>query len=121
MESVVTLNSGQTLEFRTVKLMDQPRTAKPSALLAHVNTLRFPVPNGEPCENPGSGHGLNELGGAPYLGRILGVLVSDRVNLIVGSTGEKMCPHEGLDIRIIALETRIKTARPGIKSARGLT
>ena len=58
MEGVVALDSGQTLEFWTVK----PRITKPSVLLAHVKILRFPVPYGEPYEKPESGRGVNKLG-----------------------------------------------------------
>ena len=79
-------------------------------LRAHVNTLRSPVPNGEPCKDSESGRGVNRLEEAPHLRRIFRILVSDRVDLSVGSSRVKVCLQEGLDIGIGALEIRIKPA-----------
>jgi len=113
---MVTLNSSQTLELRTGKSVDQPRISKPSASLTYVKTLRFPVPYGEPYKRSESGCGLDVLGEAHYLGRVLGILVSDRVDLSVSGTLVKVGLQEGLDVGIGAIETNVRTVRLGLKS-----
>ena len=74
---------------------------------AHVKTLRFPVPNGEPYGDSESGRDANRLGETPYLCWIFRILVSDRIDLGVSCSGVKADFQEGLEIGIGAVETRL--------------
>jgi hypothetical protein len=47
---------------------------------------------------------LREACETAYRSRILGILVSHRVNLSIGGSKKDMCPHEGLDISIGAVK-----------------
>jgi len=64
---------------------------------------------------------VNELGEKPYFCRVLRILISNRVDLSVSSSDEKVRLHEGHDIRVSSLGTRIKPAHQGVQSLRGPT
>jgi hypothetical protein len=81
---------------------------------AHVKALRFPVPNGEPCEDSESGSGVNMLGEVAYLCRVFRILASDRVDLGVGCSKVEVLFQERLDIGIGALEMEIKLVFSGV-------
>ena len=102
------LNSG----LRSVQVSVEWQTQH---IQAHVKTLLFPVPNGEPCEDPESGCGTGRLGETPHLCRIFGILVSDRVDLSVGCSRVKVGFQEGLEIGIGALGMKL-TPRTQISS-----
>ena len=90
--------------------------------MAYVKTLRFPVPYGEPCDDPESGRDANGTGYAlSHLGRILGVFIGDRVDLRVCSAKIKVRLQEGLDVGIGAVKTKIKTGQSRIGFVRGPT
>jgi len=94
------LNSG----LRSVQVSIEWQTQR---IQAHVKTLRPPVPNGEPCEDPESERGTGRLGVTPYLCRIFRIPVSDRVDLAVGCSGVKVGFQEGLEIGIGALGMKL--------------
>ena len=76
------------------------------------------MPYGEPCEGSESEFGANARGALSYLGGVLRVLINDRADLNVSSTGEEVCLREGLEVGIGASKTRVKTVRGGINSVR---
>jgi len=64
---------------------------------------------------------VSELGEAPYFCRVLRILISNRVDLGIGSPDEKVRIHEGLDICVGPLGAKIKPVCKGVQSVRGPT
>jgi len=64
---------------------------------------------------------VSGLGEVPYFCRVLRILINNRVDLSVSSSDENGRLHEGLDVRVGPLGTKINPAYQDVQSVRGPT